>query len=292
VLLLHLPITTVAATDVWDFLLAWQLEPLNLAGLLVIGALYVVGRRRLVHHGGHPDGTRTWFFAAGLAALALALLSPIHTFSEELFSIHMIQHLLLLSVAPPLLLLANPMPTILWGLSPAGRQRLGRLLAPESIPIRMLKRLTRPVVAWWVLALNLWLWHQPGPYQAALESEPLHYLEHVCFFVAAVLFWWPVIGPAPLRSRLGYPARLLYVFLAWIPNSVLGAGITFAPSVLMPFYAARPRHWGIDPLTDQQTAGLLMWIPGDLVFAGTILALLVAALRAEERREAHTAAPL
>ena len=99
-----------------------------------------------------------------------------------------------------------------------------------------------------------------------------------------------MIGPAPLRSRLGYPARILYVFATWLPNSVLGAGITFAPSVLLPFYEARPRLWSIDALTDQQLAGLIMWIPGDAIYAAAMMVLLVATLRQEDRRDASSAA--
>jgi cytochrome c oxidase assembly factor CtaG len=154
----------------------------------------------------------------------------------------------------------------------------------------VLRQLTRPAVAWWLFVANLWLWHQPAAYQAALESEPIHLVQHLLFFGTAVLFWWPVIGPAPMRSRLAYPSRMLYVFVTWLPNSVLGAGITFAPSVLLPFYAARPRHFGLDPLVDQQLAGLTMWLPGDAIYAAAMMVLLLATLRQEDRRDAQAAA--
>ena len=287
--LLHLPLGDAPARDVSDFLLAWQLEPLALVSLLVVGGLYLIGRRRLARISGRGEIGGAWFFAAGWGAVALALLSPLHSYAEELFAVHMLQHLLLMSVAAPLLLLANPMPTVLWGLSPSIRAAIGRSLAADAPAMRTLRLLTLPPLAWCLFVLNLWLWHLPPVYQAALGNEPLHYLQHALFFGTAVLFWWPVIGPAPLRSRLRYTSRLLYVFLAWLPNSLLGAIITFA-SVPLPFYAARPRHWGLDPMTDQQIAGLLMWIPGDLIYAAAMLVLLLAALRQEDEAEARWAA--
>lgn len=276
-------------------LTAWLPEPLPAAALVILGSLYAIGRRRLSqlsHHLRPGELGRRRYFIGGFLALAAALASPLHPLGEELFFLHMVQHVLLVSVAAPLLLLANPMPVILWALSPPLRARLGRALSGSSSAIRVLRFLTQPLVAWWVFALNLWAWHVPVAYEAALEHEPLHYLQHLLFFLTAVLFWWPVIGPAPLRSRLSYPARMLYVFVAWLPNSLLGALITFAPLVLVPHYAARPRLWGIDVMTDQQLAGLLMWIPGDLIYATTMIILLLAILREEDRREARTAAAL
>lgn len=286
----HVTGTLPAASTVGDFLFAWEFEPIPLAALLTAGWLYYLGRRRLARrqHSGREPRFRVWCFALGYAALALALLSPVHVYSEELFAMHMVQHLLLLTAAP-LLLLANPLPSVLWSLPAARRARLGRLLVHRAPVVVLLRRLTHPFVAWWLFVLSLWLWHQPAAYQAALRWEPLHYLQHASFFGTAVLFWWPIVGPAPLRSRLPYPARMLYLFLAWIPNSILGAGITFAPNVLLPAYASQPRHWGLDPLTDQQLAGLLMWIPGDLLFAFGLLALLLATLRREDRLESRQA---
>lgn len=283
------------APSLADLFAVWVPEPVPTAALVLLGSLYVIGRRRLSrlsHHLRPGELGRRRYFAGAFLALAAALVSPLHPLGEELFFLHMVQHVLLISVAAPLLLLSNPMPIMLWALSPPLRARLGRELARSSVPIRVLRFLTRPLVAWWVFALNLWFWHLPAAYEAALESEPVHYLQHLLFFLTAVLFWWPVIGPAPLRSRLGYLARMLYVFVAWLPNSLLGALITFAPVVLIPHYASRPRLWGIDVLTDQQLAGLLMWIPGDLIYATTMIVLLLAILREEDRREARTAAVL
>src|SRR5207237_4826016 len=122
-------------------------------------------------------------------------------------------------------------------------------------------------------------------YDWALENRWAHYLEHVSFFVTAVLFWWPVIGAPPLPSPLSYPLRLGYTFLAWLPNSLLGAGISLSRGPLYPFYVNSAHATGIDPGFDQQLAGLIMWVPGDVLFVAILLLLFVAYMQDEERRE-------
>jgi cytochrome c oxidase assembly factor CtaG len=199
----------------------------------------------------------------------------------------MVQHLLLTLVAAPLLLLANSMPVLLWALPPDERRGLGRL-AGQPGPIRStLRGLTHPMVAWWLFVLTQWLWHQPVAYEWALENRWAHYFEHTSFFATAVLFWWPVIGAAPLPSPLSYPFRFAYAFLAWLPNTFLGAGISLSRGVLYPFYAQAGHVNGVDPLVDQQLAGLIMWIPGDVLFAAILITLFVAFMQHEERQEAR-----
>ncbi|MCA1645982.1 MAG: cytochrome c oxidase assembly protein, partial [Chloroflexi bacterium] len=150
-----------------------------------------------------------------------------------------------------------------------------------------LRWLTHPLVAWWLFVGTQWLWHQPLGYQWALENRWAHYLEHLSFFVTAVLFWWPVIGAPPIRTALGYPARMAYTFLAWMPNSLLGAGITLSRGPLYPFYLTTAMATGADASVDQQLAGLIMWVPGDLLFAVILILLLVAFMQHEERTEAR-----
>jgi cytochrome c oxidase assembly factor CtaG len=166
------------------------------------------------------------------------------------------------------------MPVFLWALPRSLRASAGRLTQAGSGTGVVLRWLTHPVVAWAVFVVGQWLWHLPVIYEAALHDRLLHYAEHLSFFLTAILFWWPVIGAAPLRSPLGYPARMLYAFLAWLPNSLLGAGLSFASGPLYPSYSAE----------DQLLAGLIMWIPGDVVFAGILLILFLAFMRHEERR--------
>lgn len=264
---------------------AWQLDPLVLVPLLAVGLCYVVGARRLAarRRADRVTWRRTALFAAGYGALLVALVSPVHGLGEELFSLHMVQHLLLSLVAAPLLLLSNAMPVLLWGLPPEERRTIGRLVSSRGPARHLLGWLTQPLVAWWLFVGTQWLWHQPYAYQWALENRWAHYGEHILFFATAALFWWPVIGAAPLPSRFSYPARMLYTFLAWIPNSILGAGITLSTGLLYPFYRAPAAQLGVDPHTDQQMAGLFMWVPGDALFAGILLALFVAYVRHEER---------
>jgi putative membrane protein len=227
--------------------------------------------------------TRAAIFGAGYGALLVALVSPLHTVGEDLFSAHMVQHLLLTHMAAPLLLAANAMPVLLWALPERDRATVGRWVSHERLIRAPLKFVTYPAVAWCLYLATQWLWHQPAAYQWALTNHWVHYAEHLTFFGAAIAFWWPVVGAAPLGSLLSYPARILYTFLAWIPNSILGAGIALSPSVLYSHYVERARLMGVDAQSDQVLAGLIMWIPGDLLFLGILLLLLVAFLRQEER---------
>jgi putative membrane protein len=199
----------------------------------------------------------------------------------------MVQHLLLSLVAPPLLLLSSSMPVLLWALPVRDRVTIGRLLGQPG-PIRSgLRWLTNPMVAWWLFVGTQWAWHQPVAYDWALDNRWAHYFEHLSFFLTAMVFWWPVVGAPPLPSPLSYPARLGYTFLAWLPNSLLGAGISLSRGPLYPFYVTAAQVTGADPTFDQQLAGLIMWVPGDVLFATIVLLLLVAFMRHEEQQEAR-----
>ena len=257
--------------------------------LVGVGVAYIVGYRRFarLEHADQSYRTRAGLFAVGYAALVIALISPLHAVGEVYFSVHMVQHLLLSLVAPPLLLLSSSMPVLLWALPPRDRQTLGRLAGRPGFVRSVLRALTRPMVAWGLFVGTQWLWHQPAAYDWALENRWAHYLEHVSFFVSAVLFWWPVIGAPPVKSPLTYPARLAYTFLAWLPNSLLGAGISLAQGPLYPFYVNSAQVTGSDPGFDQQLAGLIMWVPGDVLFVSILLLLFVAFMQDEERQEAR-----
>jgi putative membrane protein len=248
---------------------------------------YVVGYRRYarLRHGDASYRTRGGLFVVGYTALVIALLSPLHTVGEQYFSVHMVQHLLLSLVAPPLLLLSSSMPVLLWALPPNDRATLGRLVGQPG-PIRSLLRgLTKPLVAWTLFVVTQWAWHQPIAYDWALANHWAHYLEHISFFGTAILFWWPVIGAAPLPSPLSYPARLAYTFLAWLPNSLLGAGISLSRAPLYAFYVNAAPLTGVDPAFDQQLAGLIMWVPGDVLFVSIVLLLFVAYMQHEQAQE-------
>jgi cytochrome c oxidase assembly factor CtaG len=262
-----------------------QTDPFLLIPLLGIGLAYVVGYRRFARlphtHAGFR--VRAGLFAMGYAALVVALVSPLHALGERSFALHMVQHLLLLLVAAPLLLLSNSMPVMMWALPRQERATLGRLVGQPGRVRSLLRTLTHPMLAWWLFVGTQWLWHQPVAYEWALASRWAHYFEHITFFATSILFWWPVIGAAPLPSPLSYPARLAYTFLAWLPNSLLGAGISMARGPLYGYYVNQARTQGADPSFDQQLAGLIMWVPGDILFVSILLALFVAYLRNEER---------
>lgn len=262
--------------------MTWHLDPLVLLGVGLLAALYARGlsRARIAH-----PGARAAAFYAGLATVLMALVSPLAAMAHELFLAHMVQHLLLLMAAVPLALVGAPLSPLLLGLPAAVRAQAVRPLAGARAIHRVIGLLANPVVSLGVYVVVLSLWHLPTLYDAALESEPLHVLEHLCFVAIALLFWTQVIDPVPLRAALGYPLRIVYLFVATAHNTVLGGILSFAEPTLYAYYAARPeRLFGIDPVSDQQWGGGIMWVPGGMVHLAAISLVFAAWLNAEERR--------
>ena len=253
-----------------------------LAGLIAAAVAYAAGLRRLWRAGpGAPSAGQAACFAAGLATVVLALLSPLDTLAHGLFVAHMAQHMLLVMVAAPLLVLGAPGLPLAVSLAPDWRRRLGRLRhRPAVHGARDL--LTRPLVAWAVHVGTLWAWHMPGPYQAALGNDLVHAVEHASFLATAVLFWWVVLSRQG-RRRLAPGFAVLYLFAAALQGSALGALLTLAPAPLYPLQAASAPAWGPAPLADQQLAGLVMWVPADLVDLGAAGALFMGWLLSLER---------
>jgi putative membrane protein len=272
------------------FLTSWNFRAEVMLVLMVVAAAYTCGWWRLSSRG-HWRTARGWQPAAyltGLMVLGLALLSPIDRFASTLFTLHMVQHLLLVMVAAPLLLLADPLPAVLWALPRRTRHRLGRLLRREAAVRQVLWSLTLMPVAWLVFMGTLWAWHHPAAYQAALRHEVIHDLEHLTFFGTALLFWWPIINPAPrVHGRIyhGHPTfHILYLMTAAAQNVVLGALIALPQRVLYPFYTTVPRLWGLSPLNDQALGGGIMWVAAHMYLLPILL--VVARLLAEEERVA------
>lgn len=262
-------------------LFAWRLDALAIALLVAAAATWTVAVRRVQRaHPSNPHPThRSILFAAGLAALAVALLSPIEVYESQLFSVHMVQHMLLELVAAPLLLLAAPITMALRATTPPARRWLLRMLQS-----RLVRAVSFPVVAWVLFAAVNWGWHFSALYDQALENDALHYLQHATFLGAALLFWWPAIGADPSPWRLPHPVRLLYLFLAMPQNSFLGVALLQASSVLYPHYATNARPWGPTPLEDQQLGGVIMWVVGDLAFLAAMALVVWLWVRHEERR--------
>jgi putative membrane protein len=257
----------------------WDLGVLGV--LLVVGALYARGALTLSRRGGVCRRFEPLAFAIGWGALVLSVLPPLDSLSIQFFSVHMIQHELMMLVGAPLLIFGRPLPRCVAGLPGTFRHRAAHLL--QSQPMSSAWRLlTAPLVAWTLHGLAIWVWHMPALYDAAVGNEGIHTLQHAMFVGSAGLFWWGMLYGR--YGRAGYGAAVFYVFLTVVHTGILGAMVTFAPTPLYPIYAAPAAAHGIDPLVDQQRAGLLMWIPAGLVMTLLGLALFAAWLGESERR--------
>jgi len=250
-----------------------------LAGLLVAGCLlYARGVTRLWRKAGPGRGIRVidaGCFSLGVVTLATALLSPIDALADRSFTLHMVEHEMLMVLAAPLFVLARPLEASAWALSSGARQVVTVLMRAPFVR-RVWRTVTAPVSATCVHALALWIWHLPPLFLAALASEPLHVFQHVSFFASALAFWWAMFGGA---IRTPNAISLACLFATMLHTSALGALLTFAPS---PWYvhAADARLFGLAPLEDQQLGGLIMWVPGGLAYVVVALAIVGAWLAA------------
>ena len=279
-----------------SLLLSWDFR-LDISLILLLAALlYFRGwRRRRAQSrdgGGEASGWRLAAYLIGLLTLALALLSPIDTLQSLLFLMHMVQHLLLTLIAPPLLLLGNPLPAVMWGLPAGARPAAAAPLGRRAPFRRALSWLARPLVSVPIFVVVLLGWHLPAAYGAALQSDLVHDLEHLTFFGAAMLFWWPIVGAAPiLRRRLPAFARALILISAMPFTMFLGALLTLAAHPIYPYYLTVPRLWGLSPLDDQRLGGLIMWIPGNLILLLVALILLARGLAQHGAGEGEAVTP-
>lgn len=264
--------------------LAWSFEPWVLASLAIAWWWYGLGLRRIRREGvrvglGTPQAMA---FVAGMASLFIALVSPIDTVGAELFSVHMVQHLLLMMVAAPLLVSSTPVTAFLWAFPPVQRKRIGRVWNALGLT-RAVRFLTGPLVVWIAFSSAFVFWHIPASYQWALQSELVHTLEHLSFFVTALAFWTIVIEPSG-RRRIGYGPTLLFVATTAVVNGLPGALMIFAPRPLYPAHAHGVAHWGLTLIQDQQLAGLIMWIPAGFVYLVAVCWLFLRWLQEEERQ--------
>ena len=260
-----------------SYLTDWQLEPPSTTvGLLAL--LYAAGwRRRPRRRAAHRRAARRQaaFFAAGVAALVLALNSPLAALDDQLFWAHMTQHVLLLVVAPPLLLLGRPGPTI-WGTLPLPIRRAAtqdvRRLAGRAWARAAWSVATAPTTALVAFVGTLAVWHLPVLYDATLYLPEVHVLEHVMFLASGLLFWSQLVDSPPLRSRLGYPGRALHATVATAASWLLAVVLALGSEPLYEGYARLAwRPGGISALADEQLAAGIMWVPGSIPFAVAIL---------------------
>jgi cytochrome c oxidase assembly factor CtaG/ferredoxin len=258
---------------------SWTLDLRVLCVLLMVAIIYFRGWQRL--HAERPrkyTAARLVAFACGLGTIFLALASPIDAFGALLLEAHMIQHLLLIMVAPPLLWLGQPVLPLLRGLPRSVfKDALGPFLSWRELR-QLGTAIVHPLVCWWALAIVIVVWHLPRFYELALQSQAWHQAEHACFFWAAMLFWWPVVGVWPSRPIWSRWAMIPYLVLADLVNTGLSAVLCFSNHVLYPSYQSVPRLWGISALNDQAAAGAIMWVPGSIAFLAPAVALAMQAL--------------
>jgi cytochrome c oxidase assembly factor CtaG len=252
----------------------WDVPPVVTGVLALVAAIYTVGwtkshARQNSGRTSKTDQLPPWRLAAflgGILALFVAVASPLDTFSESLLFMHMAQHFVLMSVAPPLIVLGAPAVPLLRGLP---RWILQRIFGP-LFRNRFLRHLAdfciRPYVAWIFMNVAYVGWHIPVAYEFALRSEGWHNFEHACFFFSSVLFWWAVIEPWPCRFRRSSWFVVPYLLFADLVNTGLSAFLCFAGRLIYPSYDHTPRLFGFNPLNDQIAAGALMWVFGSIIF--------------------------
>lgn len=259
------PLTTLsllhAGTFDWR---VWKLYPSFMVGWLLFAAAYFlcVGPLRHRFPGSKPASTRqVACFSAALAAMVLSLQGPLHELSDYfLFSAHMVQHLVLILVMPPLLLAGIPD----WLLRPALNVRAVKAVA---------RALTLPLVAFALNNAIFLAWHFPGPYDLMMRDHNIHVAMHLTIMVTGVIMWWPVMSPLPELPRIAPPLQMVYLFLVGIPMMVSAALITFSANAMYSWYVEAPRLWGISALDDQRLGGVIMWVPGGLVLWVAITAV-------------------
>lgn len=272
----------------------WTLNPEVVAGLALGTLVYAVGVARLWRRAGRGHGIAGWrvvLFSFGVLALVIALVSPLDALGSALFSGHMVQHLVLVLVAAPLLLLGSPQLAFVWALPGGTRHRAGAWWLRTRLPRRMWRRLSLPLVVGVLHAVALWAWHFPTLYEAALWYEGWHALEHASFFLTALLFWWVVLHSPP-REDGGDGAVVLLIFATAMQSGILGALLTFSSTPWYLAHGASAGAWGFSLLEDQQLAGLIMWVPGSVIYVGAAMGVLWRWLDRSERADAARPADL
>ncbi len=242
----------------------WNWDPTILMGLALLTGAYLATagplRSRFRHSAPVGPGHIAWYLL-GVGIIFLALTSPLDALSDRyLFTAHMFQHMLLMVVAPPMLLLGTPG----WMLRPI-------LLRPAIQPV--FKTLTQPAVAFCLFNAALLVWHVPRLYEAALLNEPIHAVEHLSFIATALVNWWPLLSPMPERPPLASPYSLLYLVADSVPGMALGSFVAAAPTVLYPTYATAPHLFALYGIDDQMVGGLMMVMPVGLVYIGAVMNL-------------------
>ena len=266
----------------------WSWASWLIACIAVASGWYVAGMLRMgrTQRAAVLGRWRAASYFTGLALLFVVLMSPLDTVSDDLFSAHMLQHMFLLLVIPPLLVYGRPVITWLWAFDVGKRRAIvgGWKRGGCDATFRFLMH---PLCVWTLLSAALCFWHLPGPYDAALKHEWLHDLEHASFLLFSLQFWTLVIEPYGQRRALGYGATVVFVVSSGFVMGMIGAVLTFAPVPLYAAYLHTTQAYGLTPVQDQQVAGIIMWIPSNLVHAAALCTVFFAWFSADERRAAR-----
>jgi putative membrane protein len=245
----------------------WDIPPAVTGILVVAGFIYVRGWLALRRT--RPKQIPEWrlfSFIAGLFAIFVAVSSSLDTYSETLLFMHMTQHFVLMSVAPPLAVLGCPLVPMLRGLPRPIVLRIGGPIFRSSLAYSLQRLFSRLPIAWLAMNLTYVGWHIPKAYEFALSSENWHNFEHFCFFTTSLIFWWPIVQPWPSQRRLNSWMLIPYLLTSDFVNTGLSAFLCFSGRLLYPSYGVVERPFGIDALKDQIAAGAFMWVFGSLVF--------------------------
>jgi len=248
-------------------LASWSVPWIPTLAIIITALIYLRGWY-LLRCAGFPliPTWRAWSFLAGLFSLWAALAGPMDVFNSWLLTAHMIQHMVLMMIAPPLILLGAPLIPLVRGLPVfAAREFAGPFLNCKAAQ-RLGQWLTHPAVALLLMSIFMLGWHIPGPYELAVRSPGWHQFEHACFLVSSLIFWWPVIQPWPSRSHWPRWAMIPYLLIADVVNTALSAALVFVDRPLYPSYADAPHVFGLSVLQDQAAAGAIMWVVGSIAF--------------------------
>lgn len=261
---------------------AWNFgQPLVMTNLSVLAFLYGFGLARVWSKAGIGKTIRTrqaWLFLAGMVSLVIALFSPVDVYSDEMAWMHMIQHMMLMGVAAPLLVLGTPFLVMLWAFPLSFRRAYGAVKRRVERWRAGRYFLWQPVAMWFLFGLTLWIWHLPVLYEATLYDELFHDFQHFTFVVVSCLFWRVLLDPVS-RLKMGRGMGVIYLFLTSLHATILGVFMTLAPKIWYPFYESRAPRWKLSALEDQQVAGLIMWMPACMIYAVAAALLLGLLLR-------------
>lgn len=258
------------------FLLAWNFEPYTIFLMVFAAGLYLLALRRIAGQGVR-DVPRSYpiAFYAGLLAMTIAIAGPLESFNENSFALHMGQHVTMMLIAAPLLVLGRPVHIALWALTP---HRTGTIAGPilrRRFVRGLLAILSNPLVVLLLINVNLVVWHLPRFYVAALERALIHELEHMLFLGTALLFWWVIIDPIPRHHRVRPDHAIAILFISGSVGNLLALYLMFAPDVIYPFYLVSETIWGMSQHADQRVGGLVMLVAGTIVYFGATFIVIV-----------------